>query len=63
MNVILMCMYFLLQQLSKCEDTVGMREMLDSEEFQFRFDAGVAVPSSSVEIEQINDIIHSLVMN
>ena len=40
-----------------------MRKVLDSEEFQFRFDAGLAVPSSSLEIGQISDIVHSLVMH
>ena len=40
-----------------------MRELLDSEDFQFRFDAGVTVPSTSLEIEQRDDIIRSLVMH
>ena len=40
-----------------------MRGLLDSDDFQFRFDAGVTVPSSSLTVEQIDDITHSLMMH
>ena len=43
--------------------TTEMREFFDSEDFQLRFDAGVTVPSTSLAIEQRDDIICSLVMH
>lgn len=54
---------FLLMQLSKCETSSEIHQLLDSEEFQFRFDAGVTVPSASIGIEQKDEIVHSLVMH
>ena len=51
------------KQLLVCESTKEMRTLIDSDDFLFRFDAGVTVPSSSLAIEQRDDIIRSLVMH
>ena len=45
-----------------CESSSEIRKLLDSEEFQFRFDAGVTMPSISVGIEQ-DEIVRSLIMH
>ena len=39
------------------------QKLLDSEEFQFRFDAGVMMPSISIVIKQKDEIVRSLMMH
>ena len=48
-------------QLQKCTTTEDLRRFLDSQEFSFRFDAGLCMPSSSITIEQKDEIARSLV--
>ena len=40
-----------------------MKRLLDSKEFEFRFDAGLSFPSNSVKIENVDDIVRSLAMH
>lgn len=50
-------------QLSQCKSTEDLKDLLDSKEFEFRFDAGLSFPSDSVKIEDVNNIIRSLAMH
>lgn len=56
------CMCSVLQ-ISRCESANALREVLDSDSCQFRFDAGVCMPSRSVLFQQRDVIVQDLVMH
>ncbi len=50
-------------QLQKVSTTEGLRDLLDSDEFDFRYDCGITQPSSRLEIKDRDRIVTSFVMH
>ena len=49
-----------LTQISGCETDIELRQLLDSEEYQFRFDCSFSKPSSAIAITEKEAIISEL---
>lgn len=50
-------------QLLQATSTSEVQELLDSDEFSFRFDAGVNIPSSAVTIEDKQHLVIAFINN
>ena len=54
------CFFYILVQLEAAQTVEEMRALLDSEEFEFRFDIGFADLSSKLELSDRDRIVQSL---